>query len=136
MKILLILLLLTQIIKAPSWVCLIICAPTPIQPYEAIWKAVCQVESSNDPLAYHLENNGCASIGIAQISFRKLQDFNKATRKHYKHEEMYDPVKSREVFMWHAGGYNVWEKDKMIQKWNGRGSATIVYLKKVKKNIL
>jgi hypothetical protein len=38
--------------------------------------------------------------------------------------------------MWHTSLFNVWEKDEMIKRWNGMGEATIVYLKKVKKNIL
>lgn len=131
-----ILITLTLIVKAPIVGCLMILVPEPINPYEAIWKGVCQVESSNNPLAYHLESNGQASIGIAQISWGKLQDFNEATGKHYKHVDMYNPVKSREVFMWHTSLFNVWEKDNMVRAWNGSGKATYAYLEKVKKKML
>ena len=29
-----------------------------INPYEKIWEAVCEVESAQNPLAYHMESNG------------------------------------------------------------------------------
>jgi hypothetical protein len=131
MKISLILLFLTLVLKAPEWRCLIINVPEPIQPYEVIWRAVCQVESSGNPLAYNKEEN---AVGIAQIRSIRIADFNKRTGKNYQLKEMYCPVKSKEVFLYFAN--KIQEPDKIIRDWNGSGKATYVYLKKVKKKML
>lgn len=124
----LILLLFCNILHAPEKKQLIIFASDPIQPYEAIWKAVCFIESENDPFAYHLEDNGNLSLGIAQISQGKVTDFNQATGNNYKHFDMYNPVKSKEVFMWHCNRFELYETERMIRSWNGSGESTKEYL--------
>jgi hypothetical protein len=131
MKITLIFLLFTLIAKAPVWSCFVIGVPEPVQPYETIWRAVCQVESANDPLAYNKKEN---AVGVAQIRQIRIKDFNRRTGKNYKLKEMFCPVKSKEVFLYYAE--KIKEPDKIIKDWNGSGKATYVYLKKVKKEML
>lgn len=108
-----------------------------INPFEQIWKAICQVESSNNPLAYHLEKNGHASIGIAQIQQSRVDHYNYKTNNHYTLDDMYDTTISRNIFMWYAcyiGPYNI---EKIAREWNGgtkgmKKRSTIKYWNKVK----
>jgi hypothetical protein len=71
-------------------------------------------------------------VGIAQISQGKLDDFNSATGHKYKLVDMYDPVKSKEVFLWHISRYDLGKVNDGIRSWNGGGKMTFVYLKKVR----
>lgn len=105
---------------------------TPIQPLEHIWLAVCMVESSGNPLAY---NSSEKAVGIAQIRQIRITDFNKQTGKSYQLKEMYDPKKSKEVFMFFALKIGEENTDIVIRKWNGSGRKTYEYLAKVKKQI-
>ena len=98
--------------------------------YENIWHAVCVIESSGNPLAYNLEEN---AVGISQIRQIRIDDYNNRTGKNYQLIEMYDPVKSKEVFMYFANLLK--DPDLIIRKWNGSGPMTYVYLKKVQ-NVL
>jgi hypothetical protein len=41
--------------------------PEPLQPYEKLWKATCEVESDSNPLAYCIDVNNKPSVGIVQI---------------------------------------------------------------------
>jgi hypothetical protein len=118
--------LLTIIVHAPIYSYLPIIVSEPTQPYEAIWRAVCQVESSNDPLAYNKNEH---AVGIAQIRQCRVDDFNKQTGKNYKLQEMYCPVKSKEVFLFFADKLQT--PDLIIRKWNGSGVKTYSYLAKV-----
>ena len=52
-----------------------------IQPFEMIWRAVCWVESENNPLAFNKKE---LAYGIAQIRYIRLYDYNKKTGKLYR----------------------------------------------------
>ena len=101
----------------------------PIQPYEKIWDAVCQIESNKRPYAFNEEEN---ARGIAQIRPIRLRDFNKLTGKHYTIDDMYDVKKSKEVFLYYATQYECSNPEKIVRKWNGSGKKTITYWNKVK----
>jgi len=129
---LLVFIFLTVICKAPENRFLPIERSNRTNPFESIWEATCSVESNNNPLAYHMEDNGNPSLGIVQIQPSRVDDFNKRTGKHYKHTDMYDVVISKEVFMYYASRGNLYDMDKVIRDWNGIGEMTYDYLKKVK----
>lgn len=95
----------------------IIARGTPIDPFAKLWKAICMVESSNDPLAYRMEDNGFASIGIGQIQKSRLDDFNIKSGKNYRLEQMYDPIKAKEVFYWYCD--DPYDFEKIARLWNG-----------------
>jgi len=97
-----------------------------INPYESIWEAVCEVESKNDPTAYNEKEN---AVGIAQIRPIRIRDYNERTGKNYSLDEMYDPVKSKEVFMYFA--QKLQNPSRIIRKWNGSGPMTLIYMEKV-----
>lgn len=115
------------IVHAPKWDHLVIALEVH-NPYETIWEAVCQVESNNNPLAYNKKEN---AVGIAQIRPILIKDYNLRTGKKYLLQEMYDPEKSREVFIYYARRHK--NTDLIIRKWNGSGQETYAYLEKVKK---
>ena len=126
-------LLLTQLLKAPNDNRLVIVQTKSIQPYEALFKAVCKVESDNDPLAVgdkHLKNY---SYGICQIRQIRLDDYYNRTGIKYTTKDILDPVKSKEVFMYFMMQYN--DVNYAIRKWNGSGAKTYTYLNKVKKHL-
>jgi len=129
MKLLLLLLLTFAICKAPEYRTLYIERAEKISKYDYIWKVICQVESNNDPLAYHMEEDGWPAVGISQIRWVRLKDYNGRTGHNYKMKDMYDPIKNRQVFMYYANLLD--DPDKIIRKWNGSGHKSYKYLKRV-----
>ncbi len=118
------------ICKAPDIKMFIIHKIENINPYEHIWKAICEYESKNDPLAWNEKEN---AVGIAQIRPIRLLDYNRRTGKNYSLKEMHDIKKSREVFMYYA--HRLKHPEKIIRKWNGSGPKTITYLHEIQKII-
>jgi hypothetical protein len=102
----------------------------PINPFETIWKAVCKVESDNNPFALNYEEG---AFGIAQIRQCRLNDFNAIYGTHYKLIDMYSPERSKSVFMHYAKELGINNRDRIIRNWNGSGPLTYIYLEKVKK---
>ena len=119
--------------KGPDDNRLVIVQAEKIRPYEAVFNAVCKVESNNDPLAIgdkHLEEY---SYGVAQIRQIKLDDYFNRTGIRYTTTDMFDVAKSKEVFTYHMMQYN--DTDLAIRRWNGKGIKTYAYLDKVKKHL-
>ena len=133
LTILSILMLFSLSLKAPSDTRAVIIQPEAIQPYEAIWNAVCKVESNNDPFVIGDKHLRQYSYGIAQIRQIRLDDYYDKTGIRYTTKEMFDPAKSKEVFMYFMMQYN--DTDYAIRKWNGSGIKTYAYLNKVKKHL-
>ena len=131
MKLMLTILLLTITFEvfAPTDKTIILAEGERLAPYESIWRAVCLVESSGNRLAHNIKED---AVGIAQIRPIRIKDFNRRTGKHYKHSEMYDTTKAKEVFLYY---FNIYDIDKSIRKWNGSGVKSYEYLAKVKKLI-
>jgi hypothetical protein len=108
---------------------LTIFASEPIVPYESLWKAVCEVESNNNPLAY---NSHEGAVGIAQIRLCRIRDYNRRTGSHLPLNAMFDPLKSKEVFMYFCEGDDL---EKIAKAWNGSGKKTKIYWNKVKQKL-
>jgi len=101
-----------------------------INPYECLFKAICEYESRNDSNAYNEKEN---AVGITQIRPIRILDYNIRTGKNYQLEEMYDVSKSREIFMYYA--QKLENPELIIRKWNGSGEKTYEYLKEIQKII-
>jgi hypothetical protein len=112
--------------SAPGRAELCIVESKSINPYEAIFKAICEYESRNDTNAYNKEED---AVGIVQIRPIRILHFNQLSGKNYQLYEMHDPVKSKEVFMYFA--QRLHNPDLVIRKWNGSGPKTYEYLKKI-----
>ena len=130
MKFVSLLLFVSLLCEAPEYKVFYMEVVTPIKPYEKIWKAICQVESKQNPLAFNPQEH---AYGVAQIRPIRLQDYNQRTGKTYKMEDMFDSTKSREVFIYYAVRIGHDNTDQIIRSWNGRGKKTYEYLKKVKR---
>ena len=108
------------------------------RPYEKIWRAVCQVESGNDPYAIGDKKLKKKSYGIAQIRETRLDDYYEKTGIRYTKNEMFDTTKSKSVFLYYAMRYSPNDTESISRSWNGgeRGMkkhSTRAYYKKVKK---
>ena len=137
MSILIIMLGLTLRMYAPADRVFYIPEPTKINPYERIWEAVCRIESMNDPDAYHLEENGFASIGIAQIQQSRVDDYNRRTGNSYLLCDMFNPGIAKRVFMHYCGEYKPDQIEIIARLWNGgpngmRYKQTYEYYLKIK----
>jgi hypothetical protein len=128
-------------LSAPEFRVLNIQAGVRINPYEKIWLAVCKVESDFDPLAYHMEDNDCPSIGIVQIQQSRVDDYFRRTGKRFKLSDCYDPAISKEIWIHYATLHHYSQIEEICRKWNGgeengmKYKQTIVYWNKVKSNL-
>ena len=129
--IILIALILSIKLFAPSERCIYIEVPTKINPFIPLWVAVKLVETGNnaDTINYDEQAYGCG-----QIRQGKLTDFNNATGKKYSLMDCLDESVSREIFLWHCSAY--YDIETAAMRWNGSGPMTIEYWRKVKKELL
>ncbi len=115
---------------APSSNCLTILGSSAIEPYDEIWNAIVQVESSGDPLAYNPVEN---AVGIVQIRKIRLDDYVKRTGKVYTHEDCYDKEISKTIFLHYATQFHPSQSREIARDWNK--SRTNRYWDKVKKHL-
>lgn len=118
-------LLLSYILQAPPLRCLYIFKYEAVN-YERLWKAVCEVESGNNPLAYNSTEKAC---GIAQVRQIRLEHYNFLTGENLVLNDMYDTLKAKRVFMYFCKGRDL---EVVAKEWNGRGKMTENYWDKVK----
>lgn len=107
-----------QTISAPPLFEVVICQPEEINPYEAIWKATCKVESGNNPFAIGDKNLKKKSYGIVQIRESRLKDYYKKTGIKYSVTDMFDVNKSKEVFMFYCSQYYPTDVKSICCEWN------------------
>jgi len=122
---------------APGNQVMFICAGDVAHPFEALWQAVCAVESSGNSKAYNELGN---AVGIAQIRQIRLDDYNHRAGKSYKLDQMYDPDKSKEVFLYYASTLKTMSFEVVCRLWNGgpRGMSkeqTLIYFSKIQKHL-
>ena len=138
MKLIILYLAFTIPAQAPMTTVIDIQEKSSIQPYEKIWQAVCKIESSNNPKAYRMDDNGYPSVGIVQIQQSRLNDFKKHTGINYTLEDMYSPEKSKIVFLFYACEFQPYDVETISRCWNAgpRGitmKCTKKYYFKIKK---
>jgi hypothetical protein len=126
------LLLITIRAAAPDRVVLVILAPPVFNYYESLCRAVGQVESGGDTLAYNPEEQ---AAGYLQVRPIRLRDYAQRTGIRYTLADMYDYHKAREVFLYYS--YNK-SYDEAARCWNGgqngmRIESTKAYFLKVQK---
>ena len=103
-----------------------------INPFEALFKAVCDVESAGNALGYNKDKN---AIGIVQIRQIRIKDYNRRTGHNYKLIEMFNPEKAKSVFMYYASKYNPCDYEHIARSWNGSGPLTKIYWNKIKSKL-
>ena len=133
----LIITLFTLTLKAPSDEAIRIVKTEPIRPYEALFKAIVMVESSGNPLAIGDKHLRHKSYGIVQVRRTRLNDYYDKTGIRYYESDMFDPVKSKEVFMYYCFGSDL---EVISRCWNGgpegmSKKSTKAYYQKVKSKL-
>jgi hypothetical protein len=101
----------------------------PVDAYERLIKAIVQVESGGDTLAYNLFEEATGAFQIRPI---RLQDYNFRTGSDYKIEDCYNYDISKEIFLYYANLIGIPHYETIARNWNGSGEATLDYWEKVK----
>ena len=140
MRLIILLILISASLKAPSYPAIVIPEGEVINGYERIWTAICQVESSGNIYAIGDKHLKQKSYGIAQIRQVRLDDYYNHTGIRYSTTDMFCPVKSKQVFLHYASQYNVNEIEAISRSWNGGKSGmkkevTKKYYLKVRANL-
>ena len=109
-------------------------------PFENLFKAVCQVESSGNQFAVGDKHLAEWSYGICQIRGSRLNDYYKQTGVRYTTEDMFDPAKAKRVFLHYASQYGPYQFESISRAWNSGPNFKKVkmskeYWQKVKKHL-
>jgi hypothetical protein len=115
--------------KAPDVKVAFIFVSESIDSYNRLIKAVVQVESSGDPLAYNLDEE---AVGAFQIRPIRILDYNQRTDNNYKMENCYSFEISKEIFLYYAKQIGYPDYETIARNWNGSGETTLNYWEKVK----
>jgi len=117
---------------APDLKVVYICSAEPIDAYDRLVKAIVQVESAGDTLAY---NQSEEATGAFQIRPIRLLDYYQRTGVNYKIEDCYDYDISKAIFLYYARQTGHRDYETIARNWNGSGELTLDYWKKVKANL-
>jgi len=118
--------------SAPDIKVAFVCVPRPVNAYDRLVKAVVQVESAGDTLAY---NPSEKAAGAFQITPIRLLDYYRRTGNNYKTEDCFNFEISKEIFLYYAKQIGYPDYETIARNWNGSGKATLVYWEKVKSNL-
>jgi hypothetical protein len=119
-------------VLAPVRLSLAIEQYSPYNPYKKLIYAVGKVETNCDTMAYNPVEQ---AVGIFQIRPIRLRDYNKRTGNHYKMKDLYNYKISEKIFLYYAELAGPYNAEKIAKNWNGSGSRTIQYWKKVRKHL-
>jgi len=109
-----------------------ICSAEPVDAYDRLIKAIVQVESSGDTLAYNLSEE---AVGAFQIRPIRLLDYYQRTGIIHKLNDCHNFEISKEIFLYYARLTGYPDYEMIARNWNGSGNATLDYWKKVKSNL-
>ncbi len=109
-----------------------ICTAEPVDAYDRLIKAIVQVESAGDTLAYNLSEE---AVGAFQIRPIRLLDYYQRTGIIYKLKDCHNFKISKEIFLYYARLTGYPDYEMIARNWNGSGNATLDYWKKVKSNL-
>lgn len=140
MKMILIFAMLFMSLSAPPVRTMMVFHSPEITPFEKLWDATCRIESNYNPLAIGDKHLKEWSYGIVQVRRSRLSDYYRQTGVIYSTEDMFDPGKAKEVFMWYASQYKHYELEEISRSWNGgsRGmqkKSTKKYWNRIKANL-
>jgi hypothetical protein len=119
-------------VSAPDIKVAFIYVPEPVDAYDRLIKAVVQVESAGDTLAFNLSEE---AVGAFQIRPIRLLDYYQRTGKIYKIEDCYNFEISKEIFLYYAKRTGYPDYETIARNWNGSGKTTLDYWEKVKSNL-
>ena len=102
---------------------------SPINIYEGLIKAIVCVESRGDTMAYNILED---AYGAFQIRPIRLLDYNQRTGKNYSVLDCYRFEISKEIFLYYATRTPFNDFEIISRNWNGSGTMTHDYWRKVK----
>ena len=117
---------------APDMKVAYICSAMPVDAYDRLVKAIVQVESAGDTLAFNLLEEAVGAFQIRQI---RLLDYYRRTGINYKLKDCHNFEISKEIFLYYARLTGYPDYETIARNWNGSGNATLDYWKKVKSNL-
>jgi hypothetical protein len=123
-------LLLTTRVLAPSITIGCILTAEPENPYDNLIRAVVQVESLGDTLAFNAKEE---AIGAFQIRPIRILDYNRRTGSNYKLQNCINYELSKKIFLYYAHRTGLHDYEKIARNWNGSGKNTLDYWEKIKK---
>jgi len=129
---LLLMVLLSFRLMAPATKLVTIAMPEPAQPYEKLIKAIAEVETKGDTLAYNPVEQ---AVGIFQIRPIRLEDYNKRTGSKYTMKDLYNYKVSKKIFLYYASLAGPYDEEKVARSWNGSGVKTYYYWQQVRKHL-
>lgn len=113
-------------LAAPPAQSIVIVQREAINPYEAIWDAVCQIESGFNPLAYNPTEH---AYGISQIRDIRLDDYCTRSGKKVPLIALFDVKTSKTIFMWYISQIDYRDIKAMAICWNGISKENRYYAK-------
>ena len=105
---------------------------SPIQPFALLFKAMCEIETHSNPLAYNPREK---ATGIIQIRPIMLKDYNRRAHKSYKLSQMHSIKISREIYDFYSKKFKPYEFEKFAHFWNGRGKSNKNYWHRLKSEL-
>lgn len=126
------LLLLTTRAPAPGLPVIYVFASEPVQIFDRLIKAVVQIESQGNTLAYNMTEE---AVGAFQIRPIRLRDYNQRTLNNFKMEDCYYYEFSKRIFLYYAILTEFPDYETIARNWNGSGRTTLDYWKKVKSHL-
>lgn len=114
---------------APNTDTLVIIDAPPAKPFSKLIYAVGMVEGMGDTTAYNPQEK---AVGYFQIRPIRLLDYNRRTGSHYAMKDMYNYEISEKIFLYFASKTGPYNFEKIAKNWNGSGSKTAQYWKRVK----
>jgi hypothetical protein len=121
-------LLLSATASAPDFKTAFILVSAPVDPYDRLIKAIVQVESLGDTLAFNVIEEATGAFQIRPI---RLKDYNQRTGNNYKAGDCYNYEISKKIFLYYAKRESFPDYELIARKWNGSGKTTLDYWKKV-----
>lgn len=128
----LVLLIFSVRLFAPSSVFLVIEHRSPVNPYKQLINAIGKVETNYDTLAYNPVEH---AAGFFQIRPIRLEDYNKRTGSSYRMQDLFNYKISEKIFLYYAARTDPHDLEKIARSWNGSGAKTIEYWKKVREHL-
>lgn len=122
-------LLLSASVSAPDFKTAFIQVSKPVDPYNRLIKAIVQVESLGDTLAFNVIEQ---AIGAFQIRPIRLRDYNRRTGSNYKSRDCYNFEISKRIFLYYAKRESFPDYELIARKWNGSGKTSLDYWEKIK----
>ena len=104
----------------------------PVDSFDRLIKAIVNVESSGDNMAFNMKEQ---AVGAFQIRPIRIVDFNHRTGKDYKIETCFNYEVSKEIFLYYAKLIGYPDFETIARRWNGSGKTTLDYWEKVQKQL-